>query len=81
MRARWCKRGCSIFGQQTSIDKRCVRPFSGGIHMGGDKEGKKRSKKGLLAMLLAGIGAVVMVKKRKSGTDDAGWEEAKPNAS
>jgi len=45
----------------------------------GDKEGKK-SKKGLLAMLLAAIGAVVMIAKRKKGTEDAGWEEAKPSA-
>ena len=45
----------------------------------GDKEGKK-SKKGLLAMILAAVGAVVMITKRKKGTDDAGWEEAKPSA-
>jgi hypothetical protein len=43
-----------------------------------DKEGK-RSKKGLLAMLLAAVGAVVMVVKRKKGTEESGWEEAKPS--
>ena len=46
--------------------------------MGGD-EGKKKSKKGLFAMLLAGIGAVFMIAKRKKrGAEDSGWEEAKP---
>lgn len=46
----------------------------------GDKEGKK-SKKGLLAMLLAAVGAVVMITKRKkAGTEDSGWEEAKPSS-
>ena len=46
----------------------------------GDKEGKK-SKKGLFAMLLAAIGAVVMIAKRKkSSSEEAGWEEAKPSA-
>lgn len=46
--------------------------------MGGDKEGKK-SKKGLLAMILAAIGAVVMVSKRRKAHEEAGWEEAKPD--
>ncbi len=46
----------------------------------GDKEGKK-SRKGLFTMLLAAIGAVVMIAKRKKGgTEEAGWEEAKPSA-
>jgi hypothetical protein len=46
----------------------------------GDKEGK-RSKKGLFAMLLAAIGALVVIAKRKKGAgEEAGWEEAKPSA-
>lgn len=46
----------------------------------GDKEGKK-SKKGLFAMLLAAVGALFMISKRKkSGAEEAGWEEAKPSA-
>jgi len=42
-----------------------------------DKEGKK-SKKGIFALLLAAVGAVVMVAKRRKGGDEASWEEAKP---
>lgn len=46
------------------------------------EEGKKRSKKGLIAMLLAAVGAIVMIaKRRKSASQDSGWEEAKPDAS
>ena len=48
--------------------------------MGRDKEGKK-SKKGILALLLAGIGAVVMVVKRRKGGEEPGWEEAKTDVS
>jgi hypothetical protein len=44
----------------------------------GEGEGKKRSKKGLFAMLLAGIGAIVMIAKRKKHAEEPGWEEAKP---
>jgi hypothetical protein len=46
-----------------------------------DEDGKKRSKKGLFAFLLAAGAAVTMVlKRRKRGAEDAGWEEAKPEA-
>jgi hypothetical protein len=45
-----------------------------------DKEGK-RSKKGILAVLLAAIGAAVMVVKRRKGGEEAGWEEAKTDVS
>ena len=45
----------------------------------GDEEGKKRSKKGLLTMILAAVGAIFFMKKRK-GAGDPGWEEAKPEA-
>jgi hypothetical protein len=45
-----------------------------------DKE-EKRSKKGILALLLAGVGAVVMVAKRRKGSEEPGWEEAKPDVS
>jgi hypothetical protein len=48
--------------------------------MGRDKEGK-RSKKGILALLLAAVGAVVMVVKRRKGGEEAGWEEAKTDVS
>jgi len=48
--------------------------------MGRDKEGKK-SKKGILAVLLAAIGAVVMVAKRRKGGEEPGWEEAKTDVS
>jgi hypothetical protein len=48
--------------------------------MGRDKEGK-RSKKGILALLLAAVGAVVMVVKRPKGGEEAGWEEAKTDVS
>jgi hypothetical protein len=44
----------------------------------GEGEGKKRSKKGLFAMLLAIGGAIAMVVKRKKSSGDTGWEEAKP---
>jgi hypothetical protein len=45
-----------------------------------DKEGK-RSKKGILALLLAGVGAVVMMAKRRGRSEEPGWEEAKPDVS
>ena len=46
-----------------------------------DKEEGKKSKKGILALLLAGVGAVVMVAKRRKGSEEPGWEEAKPDVS
>jgi hypothetical protein len=42
-------------------------------------DGKKRSKKGLIGLLLAAVGAIFVVKKRR-GSHEAGWEEAKPEA-
>jgi len=45
-----------------------------------DKEGK-RSKKGILALLLAAVGAVAMIAKRRKGGEEAGWEEAKTDVS
>ena len=48
--------------------------------MGRDNEGK-RSKKGILALLLAAVGAAVMVVKRRKGSEEAGWEEAKTDVS
>jgi hypothetical protein len=45
-----------------------------------DKEGK-RSKKGILAVLLAAIGAAVMVVKRRGRGEEPGWEEAKTDVS
>lgn len=48
--------------------------------MAKDKEGK-RSKKGILAVLLAAIGAAVMVVKRRKGGEEPGWEEAKTDVS
>jgi len=45
-----------------------------------DKEGK-RSKKGILAVLLAAVGAAVMVVKRRKSGEEAGWEEAKTDVS
>jgi hypothetical protein len=44
------------------------------------EEGKKRSKKGLIAALLAAIaGLVYFVKRRKKAGEESGWEEASPN--
>ncbi|MGZ4104033.1 MAG: hypothetical protein ACXVQY_00020 [Actinomycetota bacterium] len=48
--------------------------------MGRDKEGK-RSKKGIFALILAAIGAAVMVFKRRKSTEEPGWEEAKTDVS
>ena len=48
--------------------------------MAKDKEGK-RSKKGILALLLAAVGAAVMVVKRRKGGEEPGWEEARTEVS
>ena len=48
--------------------------------MAKDKEGK-RSKKGVLALLLAAVGAAVMVVKRRKGGEEPGWDEAKTDVS
>ena len=48
--------------------------------MAKDKEGK-RSKKGILALLLAAVGAAVMVVKRRGRSEEPGWEEAKTDVS
>jgi hypothetical protein len=45
-----------------------------------DKEGK-RSKKGILALLLAAVGAAVLAVKRRRGGEEPGWEEAKTDVS
>lgn len=45
------------------------------------EEGKKRSKKGLIAVLLAGIaGLFFFVKRRRRGGEESGWEETRPES-
>lgn len=44
------------------------------------EEGKKRSKKGLLAMLAAIGAGIFFFMKRRKRNEDAGWEEAQPGS-
>jgi len=57
---------------------RCGSDFGGVM---GDKEGKKRSRKGLFALIATIAGAVFFAKKRKRAEGDSGWEDAKPEGS
>lgn len=45
------------------------------------EEGKKRGKKGILAVMLAAVaGLFVFMKRRRRSGEESGWEETTPSA-